>query len=175
MKQKIYNSADYPDAAPVQKDLLFVASNWTSSSFDLWEEESSLHFYTLMVQRKALIMGSSFAKDMGDSETASTLSAAAEDLTETLSDFWSGARNIILYAYGPVLLGKSSYKDISVILAVLHGYNGDEVYSYTNDQVLATAYAIAVSFLPIYGVAKTTSSADGQVLGIPVGYVHEYQ
>ena len=37
VKSKIYDSTTFPASAPVQKDLLFVASNWTSSSFDLWE------------------------------------------------------------------------------------------------------------------------------------------
>lgn len=29
-KQKIYDSYTFPASAPVQKDLLFVASNWSS-------------------------------------------------------------------------------------------------------------------------------------------------
>lgn len=43
----IYNSTANPTMAPVMKDLLFVASNWSSPSFDLWEEEESDHFYTV--------------------------------------------------------------------------------------------------------------------------------
>ena len=57
VKQKIYDSSAFPANAPVQKDLLFVASNWSSPSFDLWEEEESDHFYTRMVQRRALVLG----------------------------------------------------------------------------------------------------------------------
>ena len=40
---------------PMRKDLQFVASNWESSSFDLWEEVEGNHFYTVMVQRRALV------------------------------------------------------------------------------------------------------------------------
>lgn len=43
----IYNSTQNPQSAPLLKDLLFVASNWSSPSFDLWEEEESDHFYTV--------------------------------------------------------------------------------------------------------------------------------
>src|ERR1051326_4355683 len=108
VKQKIYDSTRYPNAAPVQQVLLFVASNWSSPSFALWEEEESSHFYTRLVHRYALVMGASFAEKMGDRTTAAKLHSAAGALTNTLSTFWDAARNLILYEYGPVLRGKSS-------------------------------------------------------------------
>lgn len=169
MLQKIYNSATYPAQAPVLKDLLFVASNWSSPSYDLWEEEESDHFYTRMVQRRALVMGAQFASKLGDSATSSTLSSAATALTATLSQFWDPNRLLLLYEYGPVLHGKTSYKDISVVLGIIHGYAGDGVYGYTNEQVLVSAYQISTSFLSVYPVANVTTDASGNVLGIPIG------
>lgn len=47
VRENIYNSTMNPGLAPVMKDLLFVASNWSSPSFDLWEEEEGDHFYTV--------------------------------------------------------------------------------------------------------------------------------
>jgi glucoamylase len=169
VQQRIYDSASYPSKAPVMKDLLFVASNWSSPSFDLWEEEESNHFYTRIVQRRALVMGVQFAKEMGDNETSNTLSNALAALTATLPEFWDPARDLILYEYGPVLRGKFSFKDIAVILGVIHGYAGDGVYSYTNDEVLATAYQIATSFLDIYPISNITKDSNGNILGIPIG------
>lgn len=169
VKQKIYDSSTYPAQAPVMKDLLFVASNWSSPSFDLWEEEEADHFYTRMVQRRASVMGATFATMLGDDATSSTLSTAATALTATLSQFWDPNRQLLLYENGPILHGKTSYKDIAVVLGVIHGYAGDGVYSYTNDQVLVSSYQIATSFLPVYGIANTTTDASGQVLGIPIG------
>ena len=165
----IYDSSTNPTQAPVMKDLLFVASNWSSPSFDLWEEEESDHFYTRMVQRRALVMGSQFATMLGDSATSATLSSAATALSATLNQFWDPNRGLILYEYGPILNGKSSYKDIAVVLGVIHGYAGDGVYSYTNDQVLASSYQISTSFLSVYPIADTTTDADGLTLGIPIG------
>lgn len=168
-QEKIYDSTTYPASAPVMKDLLFVASNWSSPSFDLWEEEESDHFYTRMVQRRALVMGSSFAIKMGDNATSATLSSAATALTATLSQFWDPNRQLLLYEYGPVLNGKSSYKDVAVVLGIIHGYAGDGVYSYINDEVLVSAFQIATSFLSVYPIANTTTDASGLTLGIPVG------
>ena len=169
VKQKIYDSATFPASAPVMKDLLFVAKNWSSPSFDLWEEESSDHFYTRMVQRRALVMGANFATKMGDSATSATLSSAATALTATLSQFWDPNREILLYEYGPVLHDKSSYLDIAVILGVIHGYAGDGVYGYTNDEVMSSALRISTSFIDIYPIANVTKDSAGLTLGIPVG------
>ncbi len=188
IKSHIYDSSNYPDTAPVMKDLLFVASNWSWPSFDcayaptqfrrsanpcnitlVWEEEQSDQFYTRMVQRRALVMGVDFANKLGDSSTASTLSAAEKALTATLSQFWDPNREILLYEYGPVLNGKSSYLDTAVVLAIIHGYAGDGVYSYTNPKVQSTAVRIATSFLSVYPIAKTTENSNGQTLGIPIG------
>jgi glucoamylase len=171
VKQRIYDSTNFGDVAPVQKDLLFVARNWSYPSFDLWEEESSDHFYTRMVQRRALVMGTEFAKKFGDTSTASTLSNAADELTATLDQFWDPNRQILVYEYGPILKDKSSYLDTAVILGVQHGYANDGVYSYTNDKVQATALRIATSFIDEYPLAKTTKDGAGRILGIPVGKI----
>jgi glucoamylase len=169
VKTRIYDSTNHPNTAPVQKDLLFVAANWSSPSFDLWEEVKSDHFYTRMVQRRALVMGSAFATKMGDSSTASTLSSAADALSSTISQFWDPNRGILLYEYGPVLNNKASYLDIAVILGIIHGYAGDSFYSFTNDEVLSSAVRIATAFIDVYPIANTTKDSSGNTLGIPVG------
>lgn len=168
--ENIYDSTTYPSTAPVQKDLLFVASNWSSPSFDLWEEEESDHFYTRMVQRRALTLGAQFATKMNDTATASTLSSAAGKLNTTFAQFWSPGRQILLYEYGPVLRGKSSFLDVAVVLGLIHGYAGDGVYNYVNDQVQSTVVRLATSFIDQYPIFNhTQKDSSGQVLGIPIG------
>ncbi|KIW07088.1 uncharacterized protein PV09_01972 [Verruconis gallopava] len=170
VKQKIWDSSNFSNQAPVLKDLLYVASNWSADSFDLWEEEESPnHFFNRMVYHRALDMGAKFAANLSDTETANTLSAAARDVAATLPSFWDPARQLIVYEIGPVLRNKSSYKDVAVVLGILHGYNYDGIYSYANDQVLASAYQLATSFLAVYPIANVTTDASGGTLGIPVG------
>ncbi|GAB7358770.1 hypothetical protein MBLNU230_g3996t1 [Neophaeotheca triangularis] len=169
VRERVYDSTSYPGSAPVKKDLLFVANNWRTSSFDIWEEVQGDHFYNRMVQRRAMVTGADFATQMGDSETAATLSAEADAITATLDQFWDPNRKIILYEYGPVLREKSSYLDIAVVLAVIHGYAGDGVYSYTNDRIMSSALRISTSFLDVYPIAGTTQNEAGATIGIPVG------
>lgn len=169
VKEKIWDSNGFGSQAPTLKDLLFTAANWTTQSFDLWEEESADHFFNRMVSHKALAMGAAFAANLSDTDSANTLSTAASAVAGSLDSFWDPSRQLIVYEIGPVLLNKSSYKDIAVVLAVLHGYSNDQLFGYTDDRVLASAYQIATSFLSVYPIANVTSNSAGGVLGVPIG------
>lgn len=168
IKSQIYDSSSNSNA-PVQKDLLFVASNYSTNGFDLWEEEVANHFYTKMVQHRSLVLGSAFATKMGDSATASTLDSAASAIASGLGQFWDPVRGIILYEYGPVAHGKSSYEDTAVFLGLIHGYAGDGTYDYTDDKVLATAVRIATAFKQLFPLATTETDSSGNTLAPPIG------
>jgi glucoamylase len=169
VRELIYDSNTYPTSAPVQKDLLYVAASWSAPSFDIWEEESSEHFFNALVSHRALLMGAELATKLNDTTTSTTLSAAASAVASSFEKFWDPNRGLLVYEYGPVLMNKTSYKDIAVILGVLHGYAGDGLFSYTDDQVLSSAYQISTSFISVYPIAGVTTDANGLTLGIPVG------
>ncbi|KAF3912754.1 Glucoamylase [Dactylellina cionopaga] len=155
--------------SPISRDLAYVAENWGSQSFDLWEEVSSQHFYNRMIHRRALLLGAAFAKKFGFNDDAARFTNVASQVYASTEGFWDVQRNLVLYQYGPVLRGKNSFKDISVVLGVLHAYNHDGVYGYANDQILASAYQIATSFLDIYPIAKKQKDQSGNPLGMPIG------
>ncbi|KAK6341442.1 glycoside hydrolase 15 protein [Orbilia brochopaga] len=153
----------------ISRDLDYVVENWPLDSFDLWEEVNSQHFYNRMLHRRALLDGAAFAKKLGYNSAATRYTSTAAAVYTATLDFWHPQRGLVLYEYGPVLRGKSSFKDISVVLGVLHGYHDDGVYGYTSDEVLASAYQIATSFLDVYPIAKIQKDASGRPLGIPIG------
>lgn len=169
VQEHIWDSNNFESQAPVLKDLLFVATNWSSPSFDLWEEESSDHFFNRLVSYRALAMGSEFASSLDDTDTANTLATAAAAVVASLPPFWDAERGLILYEVGPVLINKASFKDIAVILGVLHGFHDNSVYPYSDHEVLASAYQIATSFLSVYPIANVTTDSSGGILGIPIG------
>ena len=37
VREKIYDSTSFPHAAPLKRDLLFTARNWSSPTVDIWE------------------------------------------------------------------------------------------------------------------------------------------
>lgn len=169
IRTRVYDSATHPDQAPVLKDLLFVARYWSAPSFDLWEEESADHFYTRIVQHRALVMGAALARLLGDSEIAEILSKEASAMARTLTQFWDPVRQILLYEYGPVVHGKYSYIDVAVILGVIHGYAGDGLYSFTDDQLLSSAVRISMGFNQVFGISSIHADNEGRALGPPIG------
>ncbi len=66
IQRELYDGKHYSTSV-IKVDLEYVAAAFKEQSFDLWEEIKADHFYTRSVQRRALIMGSDFAKQMGDS------------------------------------------------------------------------------------------------------------
>jgi glucoamylase len=51
----------------IKADLDFVAGNWKNQmGCDLWEEVRGTHFYTRLVQYRALVDGAAFATGLGD-------------------------------------------------------------------------------------------------------------
>lgn len=168
VKSTLYDT-DTNSAAPIKLDLMYVLQNWNDTSFDLWEEGRSTFFYTQLVQRKAILQGAAFATLMDDSDTSDMLSAAASSITSALSGYWDPARQFIAYEIGPVFNNKVSSIDTAVLLGIIHGYNDDELFSFTNDQVLSSTLFIVTSFLPVFEIAGVTTDQDGNVLGIPVG------
>jgi glucoamylase len=78
----------------IKADLDFVASNWNSSGFDLWEEVNGMHFYTRLVpkilraapmqmQYRALYDGVVFASSLGDSVGAAECSSQAQQIVSS--------------------------------------------------------------------------------------------
>jgi GH15 family glucan-1,4-alpha-glucosidase len=61
------NKVPNANIAVIKADLDFVAGNWRNQmGCDLWEEVRGTHFYTRLVQYRALVDGATFAAGLGD-------------------------------------------------------------------------------------------------------------
>ncbi|BGP18495.1 hypothetical protein JCM10213_001189 [Rhodosporidiobolus nylandii] len=76
-------------------DLEYVATHWQMKGFDLWEEVSGVHFYTLLTLRSALYLGARLAALLDDPSAVARYTAAAEDITPVLTRFWDAERGIL--------------------------------------------------------------------------------
>jgi len=65
----------------LQRDLEFTAQHWRDPSFDIWEEESGHHYYTLRVAAAALNDGGEFLR-------SDALRAEAQVIYRMLDGFW---------------------------------------------------------------------------------------
>nr|P07683.2 RecName: Full=Glucoamylase 1; Short=Gluc 1; AltName: Full=1,4-alpha-D-glucan glucohydrolase; AltName: Full=Glucan 1,4-alpha-glucosidase; Contains: RecName: Full=Glucoamylase 2; Short=Gluc 2; Contains: RecName: Full=Glucoamylase 3; Short=Gluc 3; Flags: Precursor [Rhizopus arrhizus]BAA00033.1 glucoamylase [Rhizopus arrhizus]BAP05656.1 glucoamylase [synthetic construct] len=147
------------------KDLDYVVNVWSNGCFDLWEEVNGVHFYTLMVMRKGLLLGADFAKRNGDSTRASTYSSTASTIANKISSFWVSSNNWIQVSQS--VTGGVSKKglDVSTLLAANLGSVDDGFFTPGSEKILATAVAVEDSFASLYPINKNLPSYLGNSIG----------
>lgn len=174
VRDKLYpGSGEATRTGVIKGDLDYVARHWQTPGFDLWEEVSGLHFYTLLTLRTSLIDGAQLAQVLGDSVAARHYTQVATELTPSINRFWSPEKKIVRVTLdhtagrestenahvGDVEYGKKTELDAAVLLAVLHAgresawstlvnVQGDEAESAT--KILATLRALMDSMGALY-------------------------
>jgi len=108
----------------VRSDLAFTAARWRVPSFDIWEEESGLHYYTLRMAAAALEEGAAWLDTLADAGPAPSYRAAAGQILATLDGYWLPEAGH--YRSRVLADGTRSAKelDIAVILAAIHAGTG---------------------------------------------------
>ena len=177
VRDKLYDFV-LPARTVIKADLEFVSHHWRDSSFDVWEEVRGAHFYTRLVQRRALVEGAALAERLGDSGAAQWYRTQAKQLEPTIDRHWDEGRKIIQVTLDrdAGLDYKSSGLDVAVLLGVLHGLplsgaHGvkDAYFSVTDDRVLATSEKLAESFRKLYSINGRGRDFDNQPLAIGIG------
>ena len=155
------NGTDYilknlwiPDAQKhsiIKWDLEFIAHNWEADTFDLWEESKGEHFFTRMVQRRALIDGAALGRRLGDDGAADYYEQQAKAIEAKINEHWDGS---VIRATMPGGVGPDKYKslDTAVILGVLYGETPDGFMGPTDEKVLATVEALEASLQGVYEI-----------------------
>jgi glucoamylase len=163
-----------PASTVIKADLEFVAHHWQDPSVDLWEEVKGEHFFTLMVQRRALIQGAALADRLGDSGAASFYRLQASLMENTISNHWDAQNQVIHATYNwdtnsSVTKYKGEILDVATILGSLQGDLGDGFFSVNDDRVLASAQKLAAAFQAVYPLNQRNTDASGKALGTPIG------
>lgn len=124
----------------IKLDLQFILLNWRATTFDLWEEVNSFHFFTSMVQLKALVKGKEFLlkHGLGKSASHSDYSSLLRDIEDGIvriekfindskSGFINHEKGYIVET--PSILDERSGLDIAVILASVLTHDDCDEYS----------------------------------------------
>lgn len=161
----LYDSK-YPSRTPIKKDLEYVSNHWRESSFDLWEEVLGDHFYTRMVQRKALMQGADFARSMGDQGASDWYIRQAQQITASLESYWNANLGYIQTTlnWKAGVNYKTSNLDVATVLGVLHGTARDGFYDYSDQRVANNLSAIIKTFSGKYEI-NNTNSIPGYAIG----------
>ncbi len=173
-KEEVYRLYDgkLPTYSVIKADLEYVSHHWREVCFDLWEELKGRHFYTLMVQRKALLEGALLAHYLGDRGASEWYGKQAKEISQEIGNFWNPQKKLIV----PTLDRKEGveYKnmdlDSAIVLGVLHGYTSDQFMKPSDDKVLATVFRLEEEFRKTYTINQIPSS-----LGMAIGRYPEDQ
>lgn len=162
VRSMLYDNAS-PTNSVIKADLEYVSHYWTDASgFDLWEEVKGIHFFNLMVQRRALTEGAELATRLGDPGAATWYNQQAAAINAKIPSFWNSNKGYLV----TTLDNSRTGQDCGTLLGALHGTGkrGFGNYSPGSDQILATLQALVDVFKPLYPI-NSQSGYPGVAIG----------
>jgi glucoamylase len=153
-------------------DLEWTAARWREPSFDIWEEERGLHYFTLCVSAAALKDGAEWLDAAGETAEASALRAEAQAIRERLDDFWLEDAGHYRSRIMPPGVASSKMLDIAVILAAIHAGDGDEVHSVSDARMHATLEKLERLFDRLYAINRDRPPERAPAMGRYEGDVY---
>lgn len=154
VQSRLY-AGEFPATTIIKRDLEYVAHNWMNASYDPWEEIEGTNFYTLRVQRKAMIVGADLANKMNDGGAAVYYQQQATQIEQAIEEQLEDYGNGLLVPTANRVAGidyKTSNMDASTILGVLHGQTANDPLPVSSELVLSTIYKLTQTFQKLYPI-----------------------
>jgi glucoamylase len=160
--------AEVPAKSVIKADLEYVSRYWNSSGFDLWEEVYGLHFFTAMVQLRALKEGSDLAYAFGDEAAAEWYKIQAEVLEEELIPrFWDEGKGHLVETLGSDRSGLDCALLLGSLLGVPSSPTHKPIHPPHSDEILVSLLYFVQDQrkrFPINANSESEEEDDGLVL-----------
>ncbi|MGH8137052.1 MAG: glycoside hydrolase family 15 protein [Steroidobacteraceae bacterium] len=155
-----------------RSDLAFTAAHWREPSFDIWEEEKGLHYYTLCVSAAALEEGAGWLQRTGDAKVAQSYREEVQAIRHTLDGFWDPLAGH--YRSRVLSSGARSTKelDIAVILAAIHARGNGIAHTARDPRMHATLMRLEALFDAAYPINRSRSERLAPAMGRYAGDVY---
>jgi glucoamylase len=149
----------------VRSDLAFTFAHWREPSFDIWEEESGQHYYTLCVSAAALREGADWLDEAGEPALARTYRAEAEVILRVLDGYWLPEAGH--YRSRVLASGQQSTKelDIAVILAAIHALGDGLTHTVRDPHMHATLQRLEDLFDSAYPINHNRPADRAPAMG----------
>ena len=156
----------------VRCDLGFTFAHWREPSFDIWEEESGLHYYTLCVSAAALREGADWLEGIGETDLARIYRTEAQLIHRSLDGYWLPAERH--YRSRVLASGQRSTKDldIAVILAAIHALGDGSTHSVRDPRMQSTLECLETLFDAAYPINRNRSARLAPAMGRYAGDVY---
>lgn len=153
-------------------DLAFTSRHWHEPSFDIWEEEQGLHYYTLCVSAAALEAGAQWLERRGDWDVAQSYRAQVHSIRRTLEGFWlpeAGYFRSRILSSG----GRSPKElDISVVLASIHAAGEGIAHTVRDPRMQDTLARLELLFDAAYPINHERPERAAPAMGRYAGDVY---
>lgn len=149
----------------VRSDLAFTFAHWREPSFDIWEEESGQHYYTLCVSAAALREGADWLDAAGEPALARTYRAEAQVILSVLDGYWLPEAGH--YRSRVLASGQQSAKelDIAVILAAIHALGDGLTHTVRDPHMHATLQRLEDLFDSAYPINHNRPADRAPAMG----------
>lgn len=159
-------------------NLEYVVNNWASYTCDIWEEVASNDiFWNRFTMKKALLVGSRFARRLGSHEQADLYDEAVKNIDQAgwMTHWNASLRGSSLYVkeIGAQTLRGWRHVDAAVILAFNHGWD-DETRQFAPHEHAVAKTVLEYNRIFTKEYATNTEDTSNQVSGILYGrYPHD--
>ena len=155
-----------------RSDLAFTFAHWREPSFDIWEEESGSHYYTLCVSAAALRDGADFLEHAGEPALARTYRTEAQIILRVLDGYWLPEAGH--YRSRVLASGQQSTKelDIAVILAAIHALGDGLTHTVRDPRMHATLQRLEALFDSAYPINQGRPAERAPAMGRYSGDVY---
>ncbi len=149
----------------IRADLDFTRAHWREPSFDIWEEETGQHFYTLCVSAAALLTGADWLDARGQSDEARACRAEGETVRRKLDEFWLPGEGYVRSRLPASGVRSTKELDISVVLAAIHagGVLGEQLAH--DPRILATLERLESLFDAAYPINQGRPAGRAPAMG----------
>lgn len=163
-------------AAMIRFDLDFTLRHWREPSYDIWEEESGHHYYTLRVSAAALAEGATWLHGLGDTARAQRCREESQAVLSLLDDFWVSDGDATQGYYRSRMLpdDRPSPKalDIAVILSAIHSLGTEATHGPADPRMQATLARLDALFDAAYPINHGRAAGRGPAMGRYAGDVY---
>jgi glucoamylase len=156
----------------VRSDLAFTFAHWREPSFDIWEEESGQHYYTLCVSAAALREGAQWLEGVGDADLARIYHTEAEVIHHALDGYWLPDERH--YRSRVLASGQRSTKelDIAVILAAIHAVGDGLTHTVRDPHMHSSLQRLEELFDSAYPINRNRPAQTAPAMGRYAGDVY---
>lgn len=149
--RKFLYDSKIPTSSVIKRDLEYISHIWKDSDYDLWEEVKATHFFTRVVQWRALVDGAQLAIRLNDRGAAEWYRKQAHELLSQMGFlFWKD--HLSAFVAHANRVGGIEYKsgiDSSIFIAA-NLLNESSDFSITDDRFLLTLNTVESLFSHLY-------------------------